>query len=396
MFKRRHEWNNDPEGAKKHRSSEFIPYQRPDISSNLPTKVPITRTGRSYTVSIAIPGSILNNCHTLKLKTQVVGAIARAAAIFNVDEIVVYDEYCSGKVGANLNYGDNHDAVRFDGGQYMDAAGGGDANVKCVYLMAKILEYLECPQYLRKNLFPLHSDLQFAGLLNPLASTHHLTDQDMDIPYREGVVTSKFRNNSSLVYVGLHSEVVVDRSLQENVRVTVEMDANELKLLTIKNETSANSWNSGKYQKYQKPKPLNGKIVSPSEPRTKCGLYWGYSVRVASSLFDTIDTCPYKDTNRYDLVIGTSENGQSVDDVGPKLAAINFNHCLIVFGGVKGLESVFESDTKSQSKVDSVDELFNYYINVCPNQGSNTIRTEEAILVAMSAFRPHLLRHMKS
>jgi predicted SPOUT superfamily RNA methylase MTH1 len=34
---------------------------------------------------------------------------------------------------------------------------------------ARMLQYCECPQYLRRNFFPMHSDLQLAGLL---ATTH--------------------------------------------------------------------------------------------------------------------------------------------------------------------------------------------------------------------------------
>jgi hypothetical protein len=30
--------------------------------------------------------------------------------------------------------------------------------------MARILEYLECPQYLRRSIFPIHNSLQFAGI----------------------------------------------------------------------------------------------------------------------------------------------------------------------------------------------------------------------------------------
>ena len=378
MFKRRHDWNQDNE-VKKHRTNEFIPYTKPEQMSS-ETKVPKERIGRTYTTSVAIPGSILLNCATLKLKTQVVGAIARAAAIFNVDEIIVYDEYCSGKIGNNRESegdGDNQEHV--------------DNQVRCVHLMAKILEYLECPQYLRKTLFPLHADLQFAGLLNPLASTHHLTNQDYDIPFREGVVNSRFKSNSSLVYVGLDTEVIVDRVIQENVRVTVQLDCDDLRILAMKSDRDKNG--SNKYNKFQKSKPLRGKIVSPSEPRTKSGLYWGYTVRIAASLFDVLNTCPFDDG--YDLKIGTSENGTSVDVTGPEMTSKNFKHALIVFGGLKGLESVFESDTKSQNSVDNVSELFDNYINVCPNQGSNTIRTEEAILVALSAFRPYLFKHMR-
>ena len=35
----------------------------------------------------------------------------------------------------------------------------GHANVQ----LARILQYLECPQYLRKSFFPQHKDLQYAG-----------------------------------------------------------------------------------------------------------------------------------------------------------------------------------------------------------------------------------------
>jgi hypothetical protein len=40
------------------------------------------------TVSIAIPGSVVSNAQTRELQTQLAGQIARAAAVFRVDEIV--------------------------------------------------------------------------------------------------------------------------------------------------------------------------------------------------------------------------------------------------------------------------------------------------------------------
>ena len=44
------------------------------------------------TVSIALPGSIIDNAQSLELKTYLVGQIARAAVVFGVSEIVVFDE----------------------------------------------------------------------------------------------------------------------------------------------------------------------------------------------------------------------------------------------------------------------------------------------------------------
>ena len=43
-------------------------------------------------MSIALPGSIVDNAQSVELKTYLAGQIARAAVVFRVDEIVVFDE----------------------------------------------------------------------------------------------------------------------------------------------------------------------------------------------------------------------------------------------------------------------------------------------------------------
>ena len=50
--------------------------------------------------------------------------------------------------------------------------------------MARLLQYLECPQYLRKHIFPVHPDLRAVGLLAPLDAPHHLR---IDEPCASGV-----------------------------------------------------------------------------------------------------------------------------------------------------------------------------------------------------------------
>ena len=67
--------------------------------------------------------------------------------------------------------------------------------------------------------------------------------------------------NLSMVDVGLHKSVSIDHKLEAGVRVTVKFPP------------SAKSFKS-----------MKGTVVSPDEPRTKGGLYWGYTVRVANSL----------------------------------------------------------------------------------------------------------------
>ena len=48
--------------------------------------------GRSYTLSIALPASILRNAQSTELRTYLAGQIGRAACVFNIDEIIVFDD----------------------------------------------------------------------------------------------------------------------------------------------------------------------------------------------------------------------------------------------------------------------------------------------------------------
>ncbi len=101
--------------------------------------------GRPWTVSVALPGSILDNAQSPQLRTYLAGQIARALVVFSVDEVIIFDE--SGMPASNTD-------GNFDG-----IGKKGNPNVQ----LARILQYLECPQYLRKTFFPKHADLQFAG-----------------------------------------------------------------------------------------------------------------------------------------------------------------------------------------------------------------------------------------
>ncbi|CAG7719894.1 unnamed protein product [Allacma fusca] len=293
-------------------------------------KLEETSKGREYTVSIAVAGSILDNAQSPALRAYLAGQIARAAAIFSVDEIIVFDD------------------------------SGGKSTTACEQ-MARILQFLECPQYLRKYLFAIHPDLQFAGVISPLDVPHHLRKHEI-LPYREGVVSNRpLRDGKgSYIFIGLEKDARVDKILPENTRVTVKLDKPEL-MLTVKGK-------------------LTGRLVSPSLPRREAGIYWGYSVRIATSLHGVFSQSIFREG--YDVTIGTSEKGSPVSD----LKIPQFKHLLVVFGGVEGLEYAFDNDEASLGE--DVSELFHNYINTCPSQGSRTIRTEEAILISLAALVP--------
>lgn len=297
------------------------------------------------TISIAVPGSILENAQSPELRTYLAGQIARAACIFQVDEIVIFDDY-GDEASAKKSTLENDTGII-------------SARHSCIQL-GRILQYLECPQYLRKHFFPIHNDLKYCGLLNPLNAPHHLGPKE-DFLFREGVVLNKPTKNGegSYINVGLLKEVHADKSLTPGLRCTVKLSA-------------FNSQN----------KKLKGVIVSPNTPRKEIGVYWGYTVRIATSVSKVFSQCPYKEG--YDTSIGTSDKGTSIDE----FSCPAYKHILVMFGGVQGIEAALEND--EVLNIDDPKLLFDYYLNTLPDQGSKTIRTEEAILISLAALRPKL------
>lgn len=168
------------------------------------------------TISIAVPGSILENAQSVELRTYVAGQIARAACIFRVSEVIVFDDIGLATARqVKRNFDADSDDANDETSQTVRSS--------CLQL-ARILQYLECPQYLRKFFFPLHKDLKYSGLLNPLDAPHHLRQQNI-FRYREGIVTEKkAKPGHSYVNVGLLNDVLVDKALTAGIRVTVKLD----------------------------------------------------------------------------------------------------------------------------------------------------------------------------
>lgn len=105
---------------------------------------------------------------TREQRTTNVGRVARALAIFSVDEVVIYDDTPVEQRMANAD----PDAYTGD----TDPA----------HFMEHILTYLETPPFMRKLLFPLHPNLRSQGLLPSLDMPHH-PHKDEWLPYREGM-----------------------------------------------------------------------------------------------------------------------------------------------------------------------------------------------------------------
>jgi predicted SPOUT superfamily RNA methylase MTH1 len=158
--------------------------------------------------------------------------------------------------------------------------------------------------------------------------------------------------------------VAIDKELDVGARVTVKLNSSAVR---------KKGGGGGKQ--------MRGEAVAPSVPRSAAGLYWGYTVRLADTFSAVFTNSPHQ--GGYDMTIGTSERGDGVDCL---TSLPPFQHLLIVFGGLKGLEHALDCD--DTLTMGDVSLLFHHYLNTCPAQGSRTIRTEEAILISLAALHP--------
>ena len=232
----------------------------------------------------------------------------------------------------------------------------------------------------------MHPDLRLAGSLPSLDMPHHLRANEW-CRYREGVTfeggaeekgqkkkkrkETRGVESATLVDVGLPQKVSVQSSIPPKTRVTISLPDN---LDTTAAQESE----------------ITGTAVSPDAPREEAGYYWGYSVRSASSLSAVVTECSY--LGGYDLTFGTSERGVPISSLlklGPDDASVpQFKHMLVVFGGVTGLETAVSADKELQKlDVTKPADLFDYWVNLCPGQGSRTIRTEEAVWLGLMGLR---------
>ncbi|PHH76679.1 hypothetical protein CDD83_4214 [Cordyceps sp. RAO-2017] len=302
--------------------------------------------GRDWTVSVAIPSSILTNLATADQRMAAPGRIARALAVFSVDEVVVFDDSPASSRPRHTD----------------PAAYTGDTD-PCHFL-AHILSFLEAPPFMRKTLFPLHPNLRLTALLPSLDMPHHPHPKEWTA-YREGVTVAgkTVSGRGTLVEVGLDAPVEIEEQIPPKTRLTLLFPDDESR---------------------------RPECVDPAAPRTDGGYYWGYSVRKCASLSSVFTESPFD--GGYDVSIGTSERGTPVSRAFPPSTPrpLAFHHLLIVFGGPRGLEFASMNDDElggMEVQGARTKELFDHWVNVLPNQGSRTIRTEEAVFIALTALR---------
>lgn len=147
--------------------------------------------------SILIPSSYTMESADMRVSTLKVGLIARAAAVFRIDKIVIYLD--------NV---------------YDDS-----------WFISLVLRYAETPQYLRKMLFRRRQELRYVGTLPPLRTPHHPVNSKSSTlrigEFRVGAVVESVGSDSGVgVEIGvdrpvpLHTNQVYTPGQRLNIRIS--------------------------------------------------------------------------------------------------------------------------------------------------------------------------------
>ncbi len=298
-------------------------------------------------ISVAIPDTSLSDEKGLKEKTLKIGKFARTFSIFGVKKIVVYKDPTETR--------DKSDR----------------------FLLRLILEFLNTPQYLRKSLYPMDSDLSYIGLLPPIRAPQHknkVRPKDVKIGEirvgvihdRKSIINKKDRNRSTngpkaaIDYKKENYDLYIDVGLDYLIPFLGDGVNGEKVVVKFVNS-------------YPELKVIR---ASGSDMEK---LYFGYTLVQVNSLEEYI-----KKLGDGTFVIFTSRYGRSFQTVESQFKEniTKFENLLIVFGSPnRGIKEIFINYYNTKNSM---------YVNTFPNQKTQTIRLEEAILGTLTLFNHFL------
>ncbi len=277
---------------------------------------------RDIRLSIHVPASIITVEHGIVKKTLVIGLVARASAIFRVDRIALYRD--PGSTTSDLE------------------------------LIRKILEYISAPPYLRKRLFRIDRDLRAVGMLPPLATASHPTEEDIDIDHIRPAIVTKVVGNRICIDPGLDGEVCIkiDRGIRLKIGEIIYVRISRGRRIEC--------------------------VAGVNEIKK---IYWGYRVEMYNSLRESIEA------SRGELhIVATKKGSHRVEDLLERIKSDGISVSLI-FGSPEK-----DPDEIALEEGWNLDDIPHIRFNSAPLQGVRSIRTYEAIYITLAVINSIIYR----
>jgi len=264
---------------------------------------------------VAIPDTSLADCTDLRDKTLKAGIFARVLAVFRVDTVAIYN---SGLL--------QDDRKR-------------DAD-----LLARLLKYMDTPQYLRRRLFPQTPWLRYAGLLPPLRTRSHPLNAKVS-----GLVKGELRWG---VQTGTGK---VDIGVERPVNYTTPLSERESTLFRVVE--------------------VHPDVQLEVVERSDADIYWGFGVQLVGDLVRYLGDFTHSTRIAFSRAAAPYENLETtIQSSVTKTKAV-----MALFGGpYHGLREIFSDRLKSlQTNTE-------FWVNTIPGQGTETVRLEEAMLASLA------------
>jgi predicted SPOUT superfamily RNA methylase MTH1 len=278
------------------------------------------------TRTVLVPSSLVREAEDKREATRKLGYVARAAAVFRIDRVVVFPD---------------EDGERQWGGGFVET----------------VLRYAATPPYLRKEAFDTRDELEYAGVIPPLRlSSWTGSDSSGSGSLRQGIVTQ----------VGSEGRVRVNCGMQHPISLHTPpgMEVAEGERVTIRVSSR---------------RPVRAKLVDEPLP--------GFSVE-RTALGDALDR---PDAG---VRIATSRHGEplSVASLGGYAERIARDGLTVAFGAPeRGLPPMLglSEDEVSEAVADPSADAparFDAWLNTIPDQGSEVVRTEEAVFASLGSL----------
>ena len=213
-------------------------------------------------------------------------------------------------------------------------------------LLTKLLRYMDTPQYLRKRIFPKSPSLKYAGILPPLRTRSHPLEGTKS-KLQEGVVRWGVQIRSGKVDLGLDRPINYAKTISERDPTLFRV------------------------------KKILPRIVIEIIDREDVEEYWGFSAERVRDLSGMLEE--EEDATR----IGFSRKAPPFHRLESDLKATvaGTQSVLAIFGGPgHGILEVFKE------KREMVKSNIDFWVNTIPNQGTETVRLDEALLVSLGVL----------
>jgi hypothetical protein len=279
------------------------------------------------TLSVLVPTSLVREAEDKREATRKLGYVARAATVFRADRLVVFP--------------DGEGERRWGGG-----------------FVETVLRYAATPPHLRKEVWDRRDELEFVGVLPPLRVSWQTGSESTDSgSLRQGIVTEVGPEGRVRVNCGLQHPISLftppDVELEEGERVAIRISSRE---------------------------PVRARIVDEPLP--------GYDV----SRMDLGEALSRPDAG---VRIATSRHGEelSVTRLTELRSDVGDGDMTVAFGSPgRGLPEILDVDVEAVAAdnggrggpVEPNGPGFDLWLNTIPRQGSETVRTEEAMFASLS------------